>query len=108
MAPMTGSIPNAYKQEAVVFLQGLKICFLPGLPINGVVRMLQQVRAVFEAEYITACHFYPFMAETLLISPGIISLSIFSMPFLSVNVEEGQPLQAPWRTTSTTLEDASY
>jgi hypothetical protein len=46
------------------------------------------------------------MAETVNSWSFNISLSIFSMPFLSVNVEEGQPLQAPCNKTSTFLVSA--
>jgi len=38
---------------------------------------------------------YPFSATTRSILPGIISLSILSIPLRKVMVEEGQPLHAP-------------
>ena len=46
---------------------------------------------------------YPFMASTVSTLPLSISLSIFSIPFFKVKVDEGQPLHAPCNITLTVL-----
>ena len=43
----------------------------------------------------TGNYIYPLIASTVVTLPSSISFSIVSMPFLSVAVEDGQPLQAP-------------
>ena len=48
------------------------------------------------------------MASTTISLSFSILLSMFSIPFLSVNVEDGQPLHEPWSTTLTCLESGLY
>jgi len=43
------------------------------------------------------------MASTVITFPLSICLSIVSIPFLRVTVDEGQPLQAPCKITFTVL-----
>ena len=47
-------------------------------------------------------------ASTMMSLSCSMSLSIFSMPLLSVNVDDGQPLQAPCSTTLTRFSFSSY
>ena len=50
---------------------------------------------------------YPLTASTISTLPGSISFKMFSMPFLRVKVEEGQPLHAPWSRTLTLFSVSS-
>ena len=51
---------------------------------------------------------YPPTASTTIASSFNMSFSIFSIPLFRVNVDDGQPLQAPCITTFTRLVVSSY
>ncbi|GIW06514.1 MAG: hypothetical protein KatS3mg060_1319 [Dehalococcoidia bacterium] len=96
VAPVAGRIPNG-KQDRLVFLFGTSQCFVaPGIPVDRVVRVLQQVGARLELK--SVCHLNPRRRGLLQVChaqrPAWGVVAVHSLAYAGAPVHGGRP----WKT----------